>query len=469
MSLIAAHIAAAVASAQGGPAPETARSDALARWLHAAEGRDRLIVSDNLEAMCELRAANEAFDLIYTDPPYNTGETFAYSDRFGDKEAGAAASWIDMIVPRLFMMRDLLSPHGALVIHIDENAAHHLHLALEALFGQENFLGAICWNKRNPKGDSRRVSVQHETILAFARDLRAFQARGLLLVPKPNAERMLDKARQLVVRIGKRRVPDEIRAALRTLGLPEDPARHARIETLETANADYRAWLKAQGSAVSAGEAMYDRIDSDGRVWRPVSMAWPNHKPAPEAYFRPLIHPETGQPCPVPAKGWRNPPDTMARLLEEGRIAFGPDHTTQPQRRYFLDEQMEERLPSVLSHGGSDDALLARIGIRFENPKPLAVAERLITAFSAPGDRVLDPFAGSGTTGHAVLRMNGRPNADSPRRFTLIQRAEPLPERHPARTLGFDTVSAMTAKRLDAALQETGARSTDLDRFDGGS
>ena len=69
-------------------------------------------------------------------------------------------------------------------------------------------------------------------------------------------------------------------------------------------------------------------------------MAWPNKKKAPDDYFIPLIHPVTGKPTPVPARGWRNPPRTMERLMKEGRIIFGENETKQPERKYFLDENM---------------------------------------------------------------------------------------------------------------------------------
>ena len=84
----------------------------------------------------------------------------------------------------------------------------------------------------------------------------------------------------------------------------------------------YRAWMKAQTN-LSGGEVMYDRLSPEGRVYRLVSMAWPNKKKAPDEYFTPLIHPVTGKPCAMPARGWRNPPATMQALIERGQIEFG--------------------------------------------------------------------------------------------------------------------------------------------------
>lgn len=84
-------------------------------------------------------------------------------------------------------------------------------------------------------------------------------------------------------------------------------------------------------------------------------MAWPNNKKAPDDYFIPLIHPETGKPCPVPEKGWRNPSKTMKKLLDKDLVVFGVDETTQPRRKYLLEENITENLSSLLYYGGSDD------------------------------------------------------------------------------------------------------------------
>ena len=99
-------------------------------------------------------------------------------------------------------------------------------------------------------------------------------------------------------------------------------------------------------------------IDSKGEPYQSVSMSWPNKKKAPDEYFIPLIHPKTLKPCPVPARGWRNPPATMSALLEANMIIFGPDETTQPRRKYLLRENMYENIPSLAYNGGSDTEML---------------------------------------------------------------------------------------------------------------
>jgi adenine-specific DNA-methyltransferase len=206
----------------------------------------------------------------------------------------------------------------------------------------------------------------------------------------------------------------------------------------------YAAWVRG-ANGLSGGEAMYNRLDESGRVYRLVSMAWPNKKQAPEEYFRPLTHPTTRRPCPVPERGWRNPPATMDRLLAEGLIEFGADHTVQPQRRYFLEENMYENIPSVLKFAGADDALLKSLGIPFDHPKPVAFSAQLIEWLTQPGDIVLDYFAGSGTAGHATW-LAGRESGD--RKFILVQIDSSLEVSGASHSKEFPNLSDVTCERL---------------------
>jgi adenine-specific DNA-methyltransferase len=193
--------------------------------------------------------------------------------------------------------------------------------------------------------------------------------------------------------------------------------KHKFTYDLETVNKEFAAWLNSQD--FSGGEKAYKFIDENGDVYRGVSMAWPNKKQAPEEYFIPLINPITKKKCPVPARGWRNPPETMRALLEKNMILFGEDETKQPERKYLLRENMFENISSLIGFGGSDDDFQKQIGIKLENPKPYAFATDLVDWFSEPDSVVLDSFAGSGTTAHAVLKLNSEDGCD--RKFILIQ------------------------------------------------
>ena len=152
----------------------------------------------------------------------------------------------------------------------------------------------------------------------------------------------------------------------------------------------------------------------------------------------------------------------MDRLLSEGRIVFGPTERTQPRRRYFLDENRTEAIPSILRDGGSDDALLRELGTPFDHAKPLSVTRRLVRWFThAPGDVVLDFFAGSGTTGHAVLLENAEHGAQL--QMILVQSAEPVVGESAAAAAGFSTVCQLTRARIRAAIATMDAQTPQRD------
>jgi len=404
--------------------------------------KHRLIEGDNLQVMQRLRETHsDAIKLVYIDPPYNTGKGFTYDDKRGDE-------WVDMMQPRLAVAHSLLREDGAIVVHIDEHELARLTLLLDDTFGRENRLGTIVWDKKNPKGDANAIAVQHESIVCYAKNRTAFHP---LEQSKPNVEAMLDKANELMGTLGQVRLPPDLAKAASRYRLPEPALKpHRRAQTLEDVNKAFGYWLKAQTS-FRPGERAYSRIDETGRVFQAVSMAWPNKRRAPDPYFQPLHHPTTGLACPLPARGWRNPPPTMARLLAEDRIVFGIDESTQPRRKYFLDEVRTEGVPSILRDGSSDDRRLAKLGVPFDHPKPLSVAQRIVRWFTqVPGDVVLDFFAGSGTTGHAVLAENRERNAQL--QFILIQRAETVGPKTAADRAGFQFVIDMTRARLQRAI-----------------
>ena len=377
------------------------------------------IEGENLDALKLLRETHAGqIKLICIDPPYNTGQDRMYRDSF--RRGNPHARWLDLMYPRLLLARELLREDGVILINIDEHEQPNLAKLCEEIFGERNDLGTIVWDKRNPKGDARRIAMQHEYILAWAKNFDILSKTHPIVRPKRNAQRILKEAAKIFFTSG----------------------------TLEQANRRLGEWCAAQKD-LTGGERAYCRLDENGEVYRPVSMAWPNKRKAPNEYFVPLIHPVTGKPCPVPRRGWRNPPETMAGLREQGLILFGPDETTQPTRKYYLKDNMMENIPSLLYHGGSDDALLRELGIPFDNPKVVSVVKEHVRAFTRPGDTVLDFFSGSGTTAHAVLELNAEDGGARP--FILIQSAEETAPDSPAYQAGFETISQLGRARIRRA------------------
>lgn len=432
------------------------------------------IEGDNLEVLKLLQKSYyETVKMIYIDPPYNTGkDSFIYKDKFyepkkeylqrtnpGDNKTGLNQSngsenghyhsnWLNMIYPRLYLGRNLLKTDGVMLIHIDENEVNNLELVCNEIFGEENKLGTIIWDKGNPKGDAKRIAYQHEYIVVYAKDKAKFVSENTLKRPKKNAQKILNKATALYSKLGKAGVPADLKSVVKKYGIPEKLLSDYKKETtLEDINRDFFQWMQSQKS-FSGGEKAYNKIDEQGSVFRTVSMAWPNKKKAPDEYFTPLVHPITKEACPIPARGWRYPEKTMKKLLDDNLIIFGPDHKKQPERKYLLKENMYENVPSILFFGGSDDKYLRELGIPFENPKPYELAKELISYFTTnKNDIILDFFAGSGTTAHAVLDLN----ASSPsRQFICVQ----LPEVIEKKSSGFDHIASLSLTRIKKSYQK---------------
>jgi adenine-specific DNA-methyltransferase len=442
------------------------------------------IEGENLAALKVLHTSYHGkVKLVLIDPPYNTGSNnFIYQDKFAEskneylkriggkgdeKHKGNGAlfsfnenengqfhsNWLSMMLPRLFMGRNLLREDGAMLVHIDEHEQANLTLLLNEVFGEHNQLGNVVWDKGNPKGDAGGIAYQHESILIYAKNKEKFLESTKLVRKKKNAERMLKKAGELFKQLDREDIPGDLKKLQRQYELPlEIVSKLTRKFTLEEINRQYGVWLKKQD--LTGGERTYNKIDADGNVYRLVSMAWPNKRTPPDDYFVPLIHPVTNKACPVPQRGWRFPTSTIQGLLKKGEIIFGTDESVQPQRKYLLKNNLYENLSSVLFYGGSDDELLRNLEITFENPKPLEFTKTLVQSLTGVDscDIVLDFFAGSGTTAHAVLEANKEDSGN--RRFIMIQLPEAIDEKSAMFEKGYRSIAELTSKRIRSVIEE---------------
>ena len=368
----------------------TFQADVLREIEHLDDKTNGLLIhSDNFQALNLLQERyKEQVKCIYIDPPYNTGEDgFPYKDNY------KSSSWLSMFEDRLNLASKLLNSQGLLACHMDE----HEHLGLEVLikncFGNGD-LGKLIWDKRNPKGDSKGLGVQHEYVHFATNNLEHLKDENSFVRNKENAERMLNKAEQLVRKLG---ITDEART-------------------------EYKKWV-AEQTNLSGGEKAYNNLDENGNVFQPVSMGWPNKKKAPDDYFIPLIHPDTQKECPVPERGWRNPPETMKKLLSENMIVFGKDENSIPRRKYLLKDYLTENVSSLYYMGSSDDELFKNLDFSFENPKPIKTAQYLLSISARPENSlIMDYFGGSGTTAHAVINLNREDNGN--RKYILVEQGE---------------------------------------------
>lgn len=397
------------------------------------------IEGDNLEVLKLLQESyRRKIKMIYIDPPYNTGNDFVYKDNFAtDRETELFESgqideygkrmvanpetsgryhsdWLTMMYPRLKLARNLLADDGVMVVHIDENEYTNLEKLLDEIFGENNNLGTIVWDKRNPKGEVVGVAQQHELISLYSKNKEVFKEKCELKRPKENADKIIKKANTLIKANGK--VDEKIK---------------------ET----FKKWLSEQ--PFSNGEKAYNLIDENGSVYQTVSMAAPD-KPETRSH-RPLIHPVTGLPCPVPAKGWRFPDSSMDLLLKNNEIVFGDDENTQPRRKYLLENNLYENVPSLLYFGGSDNALT----LPFDNPKPVIVSKKIIESIINNNDIILDFFSGSATTAHAVMQLNAEDGGK--RKFIMVQLPEQTDEKSEAYKAGYKNICEIGKERIRRA------------------
>lgn len=424
------------------------------------------IEGDNLDV---LKLLQESYlgkvKMIYIDPPYNTGsDSFVYPDNYtmekdefeaqigifdvdgnrvfkenNSSNARFHSDWCSMLYSRLMLSRNLLTDDGVILINMDEHEITNLQNLCSEVFGEANDLGTIVWDKRNPKGDARGVSYQHEYILVYAKNKSVFTTSCKMQRPKKNAAAILKKASRLF-------------------------EKKSSTYTLDDINSDFAAWLRQQND-FSGGEKAYNKIDENGDVYRPVSMAWPNKKKAPDDYFIPLIHPVTQKPCSVPERGWRNPSSTMKRMMSEGLILFGKDETTIPNSKYLLKENMYENIPSLIYYGGSDTDMLSKLKIPFETPKVVDICQEHIASFTNEDDIILDFFSGSATTAHAVMQLNAEDGGK--RKFIMVQLPEPCDEKSEAYKAGYKNICEIGKERIRRAAKKITEEHPDA-QFDGG-
>jgi adenine-specific DNA-methyltransferase len=406
--------------------------------------KNLFIEGDNLDA---LKLLQEAYlgkiKLIYIDPPYNTGKDFIYADNFDSdaesylvksnqvEESGGRlvantesngrfhSDWLSMIYARLRLARNLLTEDGVILISVDDNEADNLRKVCSEVFGEQNFVGQIVW-QRSKKGDAKLIATVHEYILCFVRDKVVVQAQGVWRRPKEGAEEVLGKYAELKAALAGNH--DAIRKSMMDWyrEMPETDPKKAH---------KHYNWSDDRGLYFAADFAGPD----DGRESRP------RHD---------IFHPVTKRPCKKPSTGWRWDEAKTKWALEQVpmRIHFGPDETTIPTRKSYLFEIDSEPYSSVLYRDGRSATLeveeLVGKGV-FQFPKNTDVLAELIELVTKPSDIVLDFFAGSGSTGHAVMKVNA--THKSKRRYILVQ----LPEA--ADKGGYATIADVTKQRLRRA------------------
>jgi hypothetical protein len=386
------------------------------------DGRDtgNLIVhGDNLHALKALlpRYAGQV-KCIYIDPPYNTGQDdrgedgqrtgWVYNDRVASPEikawlgrvVGPEAEdlcrhdkWLCMMYPRLRLLKEFLREDGVLFASIDDVELASFRLLLDEIFGITNRVGVIVW-KNATDNNPTQIASEHEYVLCYAKDKRKLPSEW-------KATTLEIKAKLL--QVGDRFVND--------------------IKDQEKRQAAYTQWYRENKAQLWPFED-YKFID-DGGIYTGMRAV---HNPGKEGYRYDVIHPVTGRPCQQPLMGYRFPEDTMKGLLEGKRILFGNDETKLIELKVYA-KDYRAKLSSLFELDGrvgtnEIKAIFPDDKRPFDFPKPTELIEELISFTTGDDDLILDSFGGSGTTGHAVLKLN---KADGQkRRFILIEMKEAI-------------------------------------------
>ncbi len=381
-------------------------------------GSGNLIVEgDNLVALKALLPYYKGkVKCICIDPPYNTGnEGWAYNDNVNSpairKWLGETVGkegetldrhdrWLCMMYPRLALLREFLSEEGSIFITLDDNEIHALRYVMDEVFGSNNFVECVTWNKRIPKNDAGIGNI-HEYIMIY-RKSASWDFRFTM------KKEGLEKVDELIEKFQKHEPP------------------------IKEAEDSLKKLYKDGG--YDRGVTLYNCLDEKYRPWGKINMSWPNANTFGPRYE--VLHPKTGKAVKIPDRGWRWKEETFKAHMAKGpryerydgsivvgRIWFAKDENTQPSSITYLDEVNRILLRSVLSlksDGGMEVEEFFGSKSKFAYPKPTSLIQTLVDSIEMEdGDIVLDSFAGSGTTGEVVMRLNKRDQLN--RRFILVE------------------------------------------------
>ena len=353
-----------------------------------------IIEGDNLEVLKLLQKAYLGkVKMIYIDPPYNTGNDFIYPDNYTESlqtyleytrqvdaegkkfstntEADGRfhSKWLNMMYPRLFLARNLLSDDGALFVSIDDNEIASLRLLLDEVLGRENFIATIIWEKVfGPKNTARHFSDDHDYVIVYARNADRWRP---VLLPRSDA------------------------ATARYENIDNDPrgpwsssdltARNYYSEgTYEVTSPEGKKFRPSLGTYWRVKQTRFTELDQDNRIW------WGSDGGSMPRLKRFLSEVKEGV---VPQTLWRH--------AEVG-------HT----------QESKKELVEAVPFESTDNVI--------DSVKPTRLVRRMLQIATNPttADIVLDFFGGTGTTGHAVLKQNAEDGGN--RRFVLVQLPEPL-------------------------------------------
>lgn len=382
------------------------------------ETENVFIEGDNLEVLKLLQKSySDKVKMIYIDPPYNTGKDFVYKDNYKDNlsnyleltgqtddegrrlstntesDGRYHSNWLNMMYPRLMLARNLLKEDGVIFISIDDNEQANLKRLCDEIFGEENFVANVIWERAfSPKNDAKYYSENHDYVLVFGRNIETFI-----------------------------------------------PGRLDRTE-----DADKR----------------YKNYDNDPRgVWMSSDLTVKTYS---EKYDYPIATPSGRIIEPTQGRSWSISEEKIEELIHDNRIWFGKDGDNVPRLKRFLSEVQDGIVPTTLwkykevGHNQEGRQELKKLfddqGF-FDGPKPVRLIRRVLKVANVGNDdTVLDFFAGSGTTAHAVMQLNAEDGGK--RKCISVQLPEPTDEKSQAFQAGYSTIAEISKERIRRAGQQ---------------
>lgn len=381
------------------------------------------IEGDNLKVLKLLRENYLGkVKMIYIDPPYNTGNDFVYEDDFSqtsgefkdksgmfdesgqmllqnyevnaDSNGRFHTDWLNMMYPRLKVAKDLLREDGVIFISIDENEIDNLSKLCNEIFGRQNFIAQFIW-AAGRKNDSKYVSVSHEYIVCYVRDIEYL------------------KNNKITWR--------ERKQGLEDIYSTYEALKKQYKEDVFSIEKGLKAWFKSLPDGHPAKDHNhYNSVDKKG-IYFASDISWPGGG-GPKYQ---VLHPITGKPVRIPSRGWITNEITLKQWIQEDRVDFGPDESFVPTLKSYLKEKEYSVPYSVFYKDGraASKRLAALMGEKvFENPKDEEIISRIIDFITENDDIILDFFSGSATTAHGVFHRSIQDNKK--RHFILVQ----LPE-----------------------------------------
>lgn len=365
-------------------------------------GGDHLLIEgDNYHALSLLQFTHkEQVDVIYIDPPYNTGnKDFRYNDNFINKEDQYRHSkWLNFMDKRLELARNLLKDDGVIFVSIDESELSQLKLLMDSKMGESNYVTTIIWDSMGTRNDSKTFNNVIEYILIYSKDRKALEDKLKIgfRIPFEGYDEV-------------KKIEEEFRKVKDDYEFPHEEL-ESRLKSFYKDNKELK------------GIKNYRNVEKDTlRVFYKSTLVTSGKG---GGYRYDILHPITNKPCKSLKSPWSRPLDSLNKMISKGKVWFGEDEKDTPTEKKYLDESKGIIASNIISMNGRGNKEIERIlgTAEFSYPKPVDLIKKLIRLYPMKNALILDFFAGSGTTGQAVLELNKEDGGN--RKFILCTNNE---------------------------------------------